>query len=57
MDGSDHEARLLDDGLDKVAEVARFFKVSVAMVYVWMQEGRLPSVKIGRSRRVPHRAV
>ena len=44
-------------GLDKVQEVARFLKLSVASVYKLMDKGDLPYVKIGRSRRIPHRAV
>jgi excisionase family DNA binding protein len=48
---------LVRDGLDRVADVARFLKLSRSTVYHLMDTGVLPSVKIGRSRRIPHRAV
>jgi excisionase family DNA binding protein len=50
-------AELVADGLDRVGEVARFLKVSMSTVYGLMQRGALPYVKIGKLRRVPHRAV
>jgi excisionase family DNA binding protein len=48
---------LLAEGLDRVADVARFLKVSVAQVYVLMHQGQLAYTKIGRCRRIPHRAL
>jgi excisionase family DNA binding protein len=45
------------DGLDRIAEVARFLKVCTAQVYRLMDNGHLPYVKLGKSRRIPHRAV
>jgi excisionase family DNA binding protein len=48
---------LLTDGLDTVPQVAKFLHLSVASVYKLMDKGQLPSLKIGRARRVPHRAV
>lgn len=49
--------QLCDDGLDKVKDVAFFTKLSIATLYKLMNNGDLPYVKIGRSRRIPHRAV
>jgi excisionase family DNA binding protein len=51
------DADLMKDGLDTVADVARFLKLSLSTVYLLMQNGTLPFVKLGKSRRVPHRAV
>jgi excisionase family DNA binding protein len=48
---------LMVDGLDRVADAARFLKVSVSTVYLMLARGHLPSVKLGKCRRIPHRAV
>ncbi len=48
---------LVSDGLDKIADAARFLGLSVSQLYALMQRGDLPFVKIGRSRRIPHRAL
>jgi excisionase family DNA binding protein len=48
---------LVLDGLDRVGDVARFLKLSQSTIYDLMDRGLLPSIKIGKSRRVPHRAV
>jgi len=45
------------DGLMDVHEAARFLSLSRSTIYVLMDEGRLPFAKIGRSRRIPRRAV
>ena len=50
-------AAVVEDGLLKVAEAAAFLSVSRATLYALMNCGQLPFVKIGRSRRVPRRAV
>jgi excisionase family DNA binding protein len=55
--GQECAEQLVEQGLDRVAEAARFLKISVSHVYSLMEKGVLPSVRIGRSRRVPHRAV
>jgi excisionase family DNA binding protein len=57
MDDRRAEEALLCEGLDRVADVARYLKISTAQVYVLMQKGLLPYTKIGHCRRVPHRAV
>jgi excisionase family DNA binding protein len=50
-------ADLLVDGLDRIAEAERFTKLSRSLLYQLMGKGELPYVKIGRARRIPHRAL
>jgi excisionase family DNA binding protein len=50
-------ADLVGDGLMRVAEAAQFLSVGRSTVYELMNAGRLAYVKIGRSRRIPRRAV
>jgi excisionase family DNA binding protein len=40
-----------------VKDAARFLHISVAGLYAMMGRGELPFVKLGRSRRIPHRAL
>ncbi len=54
---TDSDAALVEGGLLKVADAAAFLSVSRATLYTLMNLGELPFVKIGRSRRVPRRAV
>jgi excisionase family DNA binding protein len=49
--------QLLDDGLERVSDAARFLGVSRSLIYKLMNAGVLPSAKIGNSRRIPIRAV
>lgn len=49
--------QLVLEGLDRVEEGARFLKISRSRLYELMSTGELPFVKIGRSRRIPHRAI
>lgn len=48
---------LVHDGLDRIEDVQRFLALSRTAVYDLMDNGVLPWLKIGRSRRIPHRAV
>ena len=48
---------IISDGLERVSETARFLGVHRSHVYRLIQEGILPSVKIGKSRRVPVREL
>jgi excisionase family DNA binding protein len=48
---------LVADGLVTVREAAAFFQVSRATVYELMASGALPFAKLGRSRRIPRRAM
>ncbi|MBL8796596.1 MAG: helix-turn-helix domain-containing protein [Planctomycetia bacterium] len=48
---------LVRDGLDRVRDACTFLGLSQAMVYKLMDSGMLPFVKLGRSRRIPHKAL
>ncbi len=48
---------ILSEGLERVADAARFLGISRSSVYKLIRSGQLPSVKLGTSRRVPIRAV
>jgi len=48
---------IVDSGLERVADAARFLSVSRSLIYKLINSGVLPSVKIGNSRRIPIRAV
>jgi len=50
------EKRILSPFLT-VAEAARYLKVSEPTIWRWIRSGRLPSVKVGRLRRVPLAAL
>ncbi len=54
---TDTDAALVEDGLMKVAAAAAFLSLSRATLYTLMDRGELPFVKLGRSRRIPKRAV
>ncbi len=53
----DSDAALVEDGLMTVAEAARFLRLSRSTLYAIMDRGELRFAKIGRSRRIPKRAV
>ncbi len=55
MTGND--AALVEDGLVTVSEAAAFLRLSRSTLYPLMERGELRFVKIGRSRRIPRRAV
>jgi excisionase family DNA binding protein len=57
MSQNAEHTELMSDGLDRIAEVARFLRTSVGTVYALMGRGELPFVKIGKLRRIPHHAV
>jgi excisionase family DNA binding protein len=57
MENDEAKYELVSGGLDQVPEAARFLGVSRSQVYKLMDQGCLPYVKIGKSRRIPHRAV
>lgn len=48
---------IVDGGLERVGDAARFLSVSRSLIYKLINSGVLPSVKIGNSRRIPIRAV
>ena len=56
--GDDRQSeKMMIDGLDRVGEASRFLGISRSRTYELMDAGELPFVKIGRSRRIPHRAL
>jgi excisionase family DNA binding protein len=48
---------MVADGLLTVKEASAFLKVSVATLYKLMERGELVYTKIGRSRRIPRKAL
>ena len=48
---------LVADGLLTIREAAGFLHLSRSTVYQFMDRGELPFVKLGRSRRIPKRAL
>jgi excisionase family DNA binding protein len=48
---------LVEDGLLTIPEAANFSGLQRSMLYKLMTAGRLPYCKIGRSRRIPRRAL
>ena len=57
MAGSQSDARLSDVRFLTVAEVATVMRVSKMTVYRLVHAGTLPAVRVGRSFRVPEKAV
>jgi excisionase family DNA binding protein len=51
------QADLVADGLVTVQEAAVFLSISRSKLYELMDTGRLTFVKLGRSRRIPRRAL
>ncbi len=50
-------AELVADGLLTVREAEDFLRLSRSSVYALMDHGELAFVKLGRSRRIPRRAL
>jgi len=48
---------LIGDGLERVSQAAKFLGISRSKLYRLIESGVLPSVRLGRSRRIPIRAV
>jgi excisionase family DNA binding protein len=57
MTTSSEKEELVRDGLLNVKQAAVFLEISVAGLYALMSRGELSYVKIGRSRRIPRRAL
>ena len=51
------QTELVADGLQRIKDAADFLGVSRSFIYRLITEGVLPTVRIGRSRRIPIRAV
>lgn len=54
---SNSTIELVTEGLHRISETARFLSISRSHVYQLINSGVLPSVRIGRSRRIPIKAV
>ena len=50
-------AGLVSDGLLSVNQASTFLSISRSTLYAIMDRGELPFVKLGRSRRIPRRAL
>ena len=50
-------ADLVADGLVTVQEAAQFLSISRSKLYELMDNGELKFAKLGRSRRIPRRAL
>ncbi len=48
---------IVADGLQRISEAARFLGISRSLVYQLINAGDLPTVRIGRTRRIPTKAV
>jgi excisionase family DNA binding protein len=57
MEPRDNPEHLVEEGLARIRDAAQFLGVSVAQLYVFMGRGDLPFVKLGKSRRIPRRAL
>ena len=51
------DTALVEDGLLTVQQAATFLQISRSNLYALMERGELAFVKIGRSRRIPRRAL
>jgi len=54
---NNNSLKLVDAGLVRIDECCRFLGISRSSLYLIMDAGKLPYVKIGRSRRVPQQAM
>jgi excisionase family DNA binding protein len=54
---TENVADLCADGLDTVGEAATFTGLSRSKLYAMMETGTLCYAKIGKCRRIPHRAL
>ncbi len=52
-----NQQELVAEGLQRISESAKFLGISRSLVYRLINSGVLPTVRIGRSRRIPIRAV
>jgi excisionase family DNA binding protein len=48
---------IVGDGLTSVPEATRFLSISRSKLYGLMEQGALVYVRLGRSRRIPRRAL
>lgn len=48
---------LISEGLVNITEATAFLRLSRSAVYALMEKGELPYVTLGRTRRIPRRAL
>ncbi|MGL4554872.1 MAG: helix-turn-helix domain-containing protein [Gemmataceae bacterium] len=53
----EHDPSLVADGLVPLGDAMAFLSISRSTLYELMEKGVLPYAKIGRSRRIPKRAL
>lgn len=54
---TDPATEMVADGLVRMPEAEKFLGLSRSKLYELMEQGTLPYVKIGRSRRIPRKAL
>ena len=54
---NDRTRQLLADGLLRIEEAEAFSGLGRSTLYKYMDDGLLPYVKLGRSRRIPKQAL
>lgn len=57
MHNTEKGSALVSDGLLSIGEAMAFLSISRSTLYELMDHGKLPYAKIGRSRRIPRRAL
>ncbi|MBM4073196.1 MAG: helix-turn-helix domain-containing protein [Planctomycetes bacterium] len=57
MAPTEEKQELLAEGLDRLCDAEEFLKLSRSRIYQLISEGKLPCVRIGRSIRIPRRAL
>jgi excisionase family DNA binding protein len=54
---SEHAPNRPERLLVSIPDTARLLSIGVSTVWKLVKEGKLPTVRIGRSRRIPHEAL
>jgi excisionase family DNA binding protein len=57
MSPGEERTGIVGDGLLKIPAAAEFLGISIAKLYQMMASGELAFVKLGRSSRIPRRAL
>ncbi len=55
--GPEPDLDVVEDGMFRIGEAERFLGLGRSTLYRLMDRGELPYAKIGRTRRIPRRAV
>jgi excisionase family DNA binding protein len=54
---ADDDLSVVAGGLLKIAEAANLAALSKSKIYLLLNDGTLPSVRVGRTRRIPRNAL